>query len=355
MAGTSIDLADLADAAFAADRVWVLDDPRERASTQAIGIAERLGLPFRRLALSWNRLAPLAAVPPGGSLFGLRPLRGGDGVHAGDPRAMGLPLGPAGASGPALTISAGWRAAAVALWLQHRFGTRTVHCTRPPLHGWRFDLLVVGRQDRLPEWSNVFPVLGTPHRLSVFALCQAAAAWEARLAHLPRPRIALLVGGPVRGTDMVPAVAHGLGLRVAALARQRGGSVLAMTSSRTGDEATAALAAGLSSAMHLLHRRGEPGEDPYPGFLACADAIVVTGDSIGRLSEACATAAPVFIALPELGGARQRRLHAGLITIEAARPLTDALAPWSRRPLDEAARVAQEIMRRFLLDPNRAD
>lgn len=350
MADTSIELADLSDAAFAADRVWVLDDPRERASTQAIGIAERLGLPFRRVALSWNGLSPLAAVPPAGSLLGLRPLRGGEGeTHT------GLPFREPGGSGPALTISAGWRAAAVALWLQQRFGTRTVHCTRPPLHGWRFDLLVVGQHDRVPEWPNAFPVLGVPHRLSVFALCQAVAAWETRLAHLPQPRITLLVGGPMHGTDMVPAVAHGLGVRVAALARQRGGSVLAMTSRRTGDEATAALAAGLSSAMHLLHRRGEPGEDPYSGFLACADAIVVTGDSIGRLSEACATSVPVFIALPELGGARQRRLHAALIAAEAARPLTDGLPSWPRRPLDEAARVAQEIMHRFLLDLNRVD
>ncbi len=356
MAGTSIDLEDVAEAGFPGDRVWVLDDPRDRASLQAIGIAERLGLPFRRVPLGWNLFAPLAALAPAGSLLGLAQPTARTPLAAGRPPPEArLPVPLPGGAGPALTISGGYRSAAVALWLQQRFGTRAVHCTRPPLHGWKFDLLVVGSHDHPPEWPNVFPVLGVPHRLSVLALCQAAAAWESRLAHLPRPRVALLVGGPVRASDMVPAVAHGLGLKVAALARQRGGSVLAITSRRTGDEATAALAAGLSSAMHLLHRRGEPGEDPYAGFLACADAIVVTGDSLLRLSEACATSAPVFIALPELGGARQRRLHASLIEADAARPLDRDFSPWPRRPLDEAARVAQEIVRRFLLDLSRID
>ena len=36
--------------------IWVLDDPRTGTAAQAIGIAERLGLPFRRIPLAWNCL-----------------------------------------------------------------------------------------------------------------------------------------------------------------------------------------------------------------------------------------------------------------------------------------------------------
>ena len=115
-------------------------------------------------------------------------------------------------------------------------------------------------------------------------------------------------------------------------------------------EATDALAAGLSRVMHVLYRWGEPEENPYLGFLALADVIVVTGDSEVTISEAGATTAPVYIALPQLAGPRQRRLHANLFHAGHARPFVDSIAPWRRDPLDEAERVAARIRRLFSLD-----
>ena len=43
-------------------------------------------------------------------------------------------------------------------------------------------------------------------------------------------------------------------------------------------------------------------ENPYMGILAWADRLIVTGDSIAMLSEACATRKPVMIF--DLGGMR---------------------------------------------------
>jgi mitochondrial fission protein ELM1 len=239
----------------------------------------------------------------------------------------------------------------VALWLKARFGTRIVHCMRPGFRAPLFDLLVIPEHDRPAPAANVLPVLGAPHRLSPLTLLQAEAAWRERLDHLPHPRIGLLVGGGADGLlgtgELVPALAHRLGARVAAVARRMGGSVLATTSRRTGAEASEALAAGLGPAQHLLFRWGEPGENPYVAFLASADALVVTGDSVSMLSEACATAAPVFIALPEAAGPRHRRLHASLINAGQARVFSGGLTRWKRQPLDEAGRVAAEIHRRF--------
>jgi mitochondrial fission protein ELM1 len=194
------------------------------------------------------------------------------------------------------------------------------------------------------------PVLGAPHRVSPLLLRQARAAWEERLSHLPHPRVALLVGGPVRGTDLAPALAHRLGTTVARLTAERGGAVLATTSRRTGTEATAALSVGLARTLHLLYRWGEPGENPYHGFLASADAIIVTADSVSMISEACATAAPVFVALPELAGPRHRRLIASLRRAGQIRLLAEDLLPWPRPELDEAGRIAAEIRRRFEVD-----
>jgi hypothetical protein len=344
-------------------RVWVLDDPRAGTANQALGIAERLGVPFRRVPMMWNPwTAHIAGLVPGGSLAGLRqPARRIAAELARSTAGVSLPAARLGGGAeeampprPDIVISAGRRSGAVALWMKSRFGCRLVHCMNPGLGGlWRqgmFDLLVIPEHDRPQPAPNVFPVLGAPHRVAPLMLRQARTAWQERLSHLPRPRVALLVGGPVRGSDMPPAMAHALGKQVARLTAARGGAVLATASRRTGREATEALSAGLSQALHLIYRWGEPGENPYHGFLASADAIVVTADSISMISEACASQAAVYIACPELAGPRHHRFAETLYQAGHARPLGSSIARWPRPPLDEAGRVAAEIRRRFALD-----
>ena len=317
--------------------VWVLDDPFSRDSAQAIGLAERLGVPHLRVPLSWRWQARLAGLTGRGSLRGLQ--------------AAGWPF--SAPRGPALALSASPRSEAVALWLRNGFGTRIVHCGMPRRHAKRFDLLVVPRHLRPHEASNVLPVLGQPHRLSPLALSQARVAWAGRLSHLPRPMITVLVGG-ASGGPLRPAAAHELGCQVARAASSAGGAVLATTTSRTGADAADALAAGLAPCMHLLYRWGEPGENPYAAMIALADVVVVTGGSTEMISQACGGEAPVFIA--SLGDdAVHRRLHETLYRAGQARPLAHTVSPWARTPLDEAGRVATEIRARMSVGPHAVD
>jgi hypothetical protein len=114
--------------------------------------------------------------------------------------------------------------------------------------------------------------------------------------------------------------------------------------------ATEAAAAALAGVPHLLHRFGQPGENPYLSILAAADAIVATGDSISMLSEALATAAPILIAdLPATAGPRHRAFHRSLIDAGHARPWAGRLDMFARAPLDETARIADAIRARGLL------
>ena len=46
---------------------------------------------------------------------------------------------------------------------------------------------------------------------------------------------------------------------------------------------------------HVFRWRSGAPDNPYWGYLALADAFVVTGDSISMLAEACATGKPVFV------------------------------------------------------------
>jgi len=307
--------------------VWVLADPRAGTAAQALGIAERLGGDHRVVLLEWGPLARLPLPVP--TLAGLR-----------DRAGFAPPW-------PRLAISAGRRSAPVARWLAAR-GVRIVHCMRAwPVGG--IDLMVIGRHDlsttRLrrhpPDAPNILPILGATHGLTPDRLQEARAA-APDLGALPSPRIALLVGGKVRGEGLDPAVAAGLGARVAGFA----GSVMATTSRRTGEAAADALAAALAPVPHRLHRWGRGGANPLLAFMAWADALVVTGDSISMLSESLVTAAPIFVAPLGGEGPRHLAMHESLYAAGQARPISAAPAPFPRRPLDETGRVAAEIRAR---------
>ncbi|MBV9812336.1 MAG: mitochondrial fission ELM1 family protein, partial [Acetobacteraceae bacterium] len=233
--------------------VWVLDDTRAGTSEPALGIAERLDVPFHRVPLMWNWMADAAGWVPRGSLMGIALPHGA--AFPGSTATVAAQPRP-----PRLIVSAGSRSATVALWFKSRFGCRVVHCADAGFAALRraglFDLLIVPGYLAPSQADNVVPVIGVPHRLSPAALARARRAWRDRLDHLPGPRVALLVGGarqnPLRSAELSPALAHALGVRVARLAAARGGSVMATTSRRTGAEATEALAAGLGGVMHVL-------------------------------------------------------------------------------------------------------
>jgi mitochondrial fission protein ELM1 len=306
--------------------VWVLADPRPGTANQALGIAERLGVPFRVVPLGWSAWA---RVPwPWPTLAGL------------DAAARARIAPP----WPKLVISAGRRSAPVALWFG-RHGARTVHAMRPGLRASRFDLLVLGRHDRPRPAPNVIEIIGACHRVSSAVLARARAAW-ADLASLPAPRVAVLIGGPVRAEGLDRETASRLIPRV--LARFPEASLLVTTSRRTGAEATALIASALADRPHHLFRWGDAGPNPYLGYLALADAIVVTGDSVSMLAEAAATSAPVFVATRERG--RHERMIESLMNAGRVRPLRVAAAPFPVTPLDEAERVAAAIRDRGLLD-----
>lgn len=302
--------------------VWVLEDPRAGTAAQALGIAERLGVPFRRIPL---RFGPWAKVVwPWPTLAGLA-----------DRSDFAPPW-------PELVISSGRRAAPVSRWLRAR-GARTVHTMRPGFGARDFDLLVIGSLDSPVPAANVMIIQGSAHRLTPAALAAAPADFP-DLAVLPSPRVALVLGGPVRSEGMEPEVAA----RIARQAAGLGASVMATTSRRTGVTAAEAVANALSDVPHHLHRWGAAGSNPYRAMLALADILVVTGDSTTMLSEALMATAPLLIADPGGIGPRHRALAEELIQAGMAARLGSALPP-SHPALDETGRIVAEIRARGLV------
>ena len=93
------------------------------------------------------------------------------------------------------------------------------------------------------------------------------------------------------------------------------------------------------------------GANPYFGYLALADAIVVTGDSVSMVSEAASTGKPVYVFDLPGGSAKFRAFHDGLRSDGITRPFAGKLERWTYRSLDDTAVVAAEVRRRLELRP----
>jgi mitochondrial fission protein ELM1 len=262
-------------------RVWVLLGKGQGGNAQMINLAEALGWPYETRQLyhnRWNRLPNLLLGP---SILSVD-------------RRRSDPLGP---PWPDLVIAASRRSAPVARWIKRQSGgtTRLVHLfhTQAPLH--RFDLVITLPQYRLPQRPNVLHLSGALNRIPAEKLEAAAGEWQAEFQDLPRPRIALIVGGNSSSYELDPATAARLGREASAAARALGGSLLISTTPRTPPEAAGALFAHIDVPAYRYRWQRNDSRNPYFAFLALADRFIVTVDSASVPVEACATGKAVAV------------------------------------------------------------
>ncbi len=262
-------------------RVWLIQSYRAGENAQLLALAEALDWPFELKRLVYRPWGFLVDLSRRVSLAGID-------------RSRSSPLRP---PWPDLVIAAGLRNEPVARWIRRQAGDRVrlVHIGRPWTDLRRFDLVITTPQYRLPPRPNVLPNALTLQRATADRLAEAAALWAPRLAALPRPYIAVLVGGNSGPYTFDRAAAERLGRAANALAVESGGSLLVTSSARTPPESFEALAATLRQPAYLYRWTPDGGGNPYYGLLALADALIVTSDSIAMLTEACATRKPVYI------------------------------------------------------------
>ncbi len=260
--------------------VWCLLGKKAGDNTQVRALAAELGWDCHEkhiAAQSWELLVHLGS---GATLAGID-------------LALSSPLA---APWPDIVISAGRRNEPVARWIRRQSGgrSRLVHIGRPwaPLTEW--DLVVTTEQYFLPIQANIVHNSLPLHRPSAQENQRSGEQLQLQLAHLPRPWVAVLMGGNSGRFVMTASKARHLGTLAQELAAGAGGSVLATDSPRTPRAAGNALETQLRPPF-FCYRWGGVDDNPYQGLLAEADAFVVTGESMSMLGEAADTGKPLYI------------------------------------------------------------
>ena len=263
-------------------RVWVMMGHKAGDNSQILALAEGLGWPFEIKHLVYRPTELITNFLTPRTLLGII-------------RGKSSPLAP---PWPDLIISAGRRNEPACRWIQLRADRRVrlVHCGRPWAPIECFDLVVTTPQYRLPNRPNVLHNVTPLQRVSERRLEAARDLWGRRLTHLPRPHIAVMIGGDAGPYVLDREAAALLGRAASALASKQGGALLVTSSARTPKLTIDALEARLDCPASVFRWTPDSAADnPYFGYLASADAFVVTSESMSMLTEACSTRKPVYM------------------------------------------------------------
>lgn len=309
---------------------WIVTEGHAGSENQCIGLAEAMGLTFElkrvhpRAPWVWLPVTlwpmPLASLADGGD-----------------------PLEP---PWPDLLIASGRRSIPFALHVRRGSGgaTFTVYIQNPRSAFGRFDAIVAPEHDGIGG-PNVIATRGAIHRVTPARVAAEATRFADRVAHLPRPLVAVLVGGSSRSWRLTGEKVRELAGRLGELATREKVGLVVTPSRRTGEANVKILREALAGCPADIW--DFTGENPYFAYLGLADHIVVTGDSVTMISEACSIGKPVYVVELDGGNERFRRFHASMREGGHTRPFTGKLEDWTPAPLAETARVAEEILRRL--------
>jgi len=308
---------------------WVVTDGKSGMENQCLGLAEALGLAPTvkrvKLRFPWRSMTPY--------------LRSGLGFafsRKGDPIVRPW---------PDLLIATGRLSVPAALHVKRcNPKTFTVQLQDPTIDLALFDLVVAPAHDGL-KGANVISTRGGLHRVTTEMLAKEAEKFVPQVAELRHPYIAVLLGGNSGAYRMTPSAIDKFTAKIADAALATGGSLLVTPSRRTGDANLARFKKALGNLPAFIW--DGQGANPYYGILGLADYIIVTGDSVNMVSEACSTGKPVYVIDLPGGSVKMKRFHSGLRKDAMNRTFEGRLEHWAYKPLDDMERVAARVKEMF--------
>jgi uncharacterized protein len=275
-----MDVQDMQDIAKA--RVLILSDGRTGAQNRSLGVAEMLGIKDPEVVTMTPKYSSkLLRLLPVSWLYEdydrlVRDVRDYD-----------------------VVITAGYQISRVLSALKKNDPRLfAVVLMRPAGRAKHFDVVAVEQHDRYPAANNVVVTLGAPNRITRDKLALEADRWRKRLSHVRGTKVALLVGGTSKRGRFGVEDARTLIRELATVFKENGSGLLVTTSRRTGKDVTDALESTLktSGIEYFMWSPEEGGRDnPYLAYLALADAVVVTADSVSMVSEAASAGKPVYL------------------------------------------------------------
>jgi len=198
---------------------------------------------------------------------------------------------------PDLLLTIGRRPSSAALWIREQNAGRTkiVLVGKPSGPIGPYDLVVTSAEQYLPALPNVMTI-GLPlMRVDPARIAAEAAHWAPAFDDLPRPWVAVLLGGPTGPFRFDDRLVTRVLDAANDIAKGQGGTAFVVTSRRTPPAVIEALRRGLPEHGRLFAWGDAEAGNPYAALLGLADAALVTADSISMQTEVARQGLPLGI------------------------------------------------------------
>ena len=246
---------------------------------------------------------------------------------------------------PSIIVTCGRRMAGISIALKTRanrtgFDMTTIHLQDPRLDPTCFDMLIVPQHDRV-RGNNVIVTKAALNQMNKSNIATSAKTVPQQWQMAASPRVAVMIGGDNRRYKISHDMATHMAQQLAAFAAANNANLFLVPSQRCPDTVLRYLQTSLPSDHYMIASNGQP--NPYPGILAMADAVIVTSDSVNMASEAASTGKPVLIAYWRAETGRIAEFHQTMQDSNHTAPLTQLLPAGPFTPLDESAKIRQQI------------
>ncbi|MDX5593958.1 mitochondrial fission ELM1 family protein [Pseudovibrio sp. SPO723] len=308
--------------------LWVITDGKAGDEAQCIGVAEALGLPYEVRRVAPRKLFALA-MPHG-------PIDPADSPNK--------PKSPIARPFPKVAIASGRRSIPYLRAIKKFSGGKTITvCLKDPRTGCKAaDIIWVATHDKL-RGPNVIVSPTAPHRFSKERLAEARANPWPEIASLPKPRLAVLVGGNSKHHHFTEEDIARLGDGLSEASKTHS---LMITVSRRTPDALADRLRQFGARPNHLYWEGD-GPNPLLQYLANAQGVVVTTDSTNMVGEAAATGYPIYGFQPE-GGHKKFDLFLGTLRgMNVLHPFPGLLEGTTYEPMDSTPVIADAIRERL--------
>ncbi len=302
---------------------WIITEGIAGTQNQCIGVVEALGLtPFIHKVIlrePWKTLSPYLGLE---SYFTFN-------------SCNFIPIPP----WPDLLVCSGRKSIAAARYIKRKSPETFVAILQDPrVRSSAFDLIAVHDHDPT-RGKNIITTTGAPNRINIAKLEQAKAEFSEFEFKFKKPRVAILIGGSNKIYTLNTQIMDRFIADLACLSKDF--SLMITASRRTGEDNLNRLQQGLAHTDAFIWDNSGP--NPYFAFLAYADYIIVTADSVSMLSEAATTGKPVYMLPLEGRSKRFTRFYKSLEDQNCMKVFEGKLEKWNYTPLNESYKVAQAI------------
>ena len=294
------------------NEIWILADDRPGTVSQAIGLAQAMGVEYKTIQLKYSFWARLPNFFLSESLLRISAENSEQFKNANYL--------------PSHVISAGRRSAPIAVYLKEKSQNRSkiIQIMNPNMDFKKFDFVVLPKHDEVKEAGvpNLITTIGALTKVTDKIIASEREKFSEIFNDIKGVKIALLVGGSSNKTKFTADSAITLAQTASAITNKMNATLLILNSRRTGDELTHEIKSNLKCSFKFFDWLEMKDKNPYLAILGDADFFIITGDSVSMISECCSTGKPVYIFdEKEISSKKHRKFHRDLFAGNYAREL----------------------------------